>query len=129
MRAGLLLLCLGVCVAACTPQVEPSVVVAPEAVPEGRVVTEWRPKSIPWDGVPRAVGESCVEGGHTSCESGRCVHAPGAELGQGYFCTRACIETAECPAGWPCVMLDAHTREGLCQPVLASGASRDGRKG
>ncbi|RYZ15787.1 MAG: hypothetical protein EOO70_06015 [Myxococcaceae bacterium] len=108
--------CLCALALACVPQGEPSFVPPAEANTDVKVVTEWRPKPVARDAPKLAVGESCVEGGDSSCESGRCVHAPGAGLGQGYFCTRYCTQAPECPAGWPCVKLVPGESEGLCQP-------------
>ncbi len=111
----------------CTPQGESTKSPPPQASPEGRVVTEWRPQALSADAPKREVGESCVDGGDSACMSGRCVHAPGAGLGQGYFCTKACSQNEECPAGWPCAILDSNTREGLCQPRLAAEPAKDPR--
>ncbi|RKG81649.1 hypothetical protein D7V88_26120 [Corallococcus terminator] len=104
---------------ACTPQGEAQVAPAPDDKMDVKVVTEWRPKAVDRNAPKLAVGESCVEGGDSSCESGRCVHMPGAGLGQGYYCTRECTRTAECPAEWPCVKVAPGVSEGLCQPKAA----------
>lgn len=127
MNVRWMVVCLFIWVLACTPQGEPEQAPPPQAEPEGRVVTEWRPKAQSLDAPKREVGESCVDGGDSACVSGRCVHAPGAGLGQGYFCTRACTQASECPATWPCVILDPNTQEGLCQPRLAAEPSKDER--
>ena len=112
---------------ACTPQGESARAPRPQTAPVGRVVTEWRPRTLSSDEPKREVSESCVDAGDSACLSGRCVHASGAGLGQGYFCTKACTQSEECPAGWPCAILDPTTREGLCQPRLAVELAKDER--
>ena len=62
----------------------------------------------------KALGQGCNTGGASECLTGFCV-ATGLKRDQGYFCTRQCATTDDCPDRWNCVQLAPDT-PGACSP-------------
>lgn len=85
------------------------------STPPVRVLTEHRPvaSSYPPD---KQVGEDCTAHGYTECISGLCLHAVPIR-GQGYFCSKSCLDSSECPRDWRCVqVMPGSSGPGVCQP-------------
>jgi hypothetical protein len=66
--------------------------------------------------IGKQVGEDCSIQGKTECVSGLCIHASLERQG-GYFCSKTCSVTAECPKDWKCGPISPNeTDVNICLP-------------
>src|SRR2546426_12697661 len=61
----------------------------------------------------RQLGEDCTLNGYAICLSGLCGHFA-VSAGTGYFCTRKCDVTENCPQNWDCNQV--HPSAKICVP-------------
>src|SRR5215472_14829056 len=61
------------------------------------------------------LGESCDAGGESECFSRLCLHVS-SDRNAGYFCSRGCTNTYDCPADWSCAQIYPSADASACVP-------------
>lgn len=81
---------------------------------DARPLAEHRPSALV-AAAARHLGEDCATGGYRSCISRLCGHfAPAPE--SGYFCSRACTRSVDCPRDWNCAQAFPAPGGSVCVP-------------
>lgn len=77
------------------------------------VLSEHRP--IAASAPSKQLGESCTENGGSACFSGLCLHVS-ADRNAGYFCSRTCASSQDCPREWNCAQIYPAADASVCVP-------------
>jgi len=77
------------------------------------VLAEHRPLEVA--APSKELGESCTENGGSACFSGLCLHVS-PDRNAGYFCSRACTSSQDCPKEWNCAQIYPAADASACVP-------------
>ena len=77
------------------------------------VLTEHRPLQA--SGASKELGEDCAQHGETECRSRFCLHVS-PDRNAGYFCSRSCATSQDCPLDWSCAQIYPSAQASACVP-------------
>jgi hypothetical protein len=84
-----------------------------ESSKPGPLFTQHQPLTVP--SPTKAVGEDCALNGASVCLSGLCLHSkPDKDVG--YFCSKTCTNSRDCPSNWQCVQYYPGSDNQACVP-------------
>ncbi len=78
-----------------------------------QVFSEHRPLQV--SRATKQLGEECTEHGGSECLSSFCLHVR-PDRNAGYFCSRSCATSFDCPMDWSCAQIYPSAEASFCVP-------------